>query len=127
MALEEVLRLRSPFPQVVRLTKRDVELSGQVIPANQLVMLWLLSANHDERQFTDPERFDIRRSPNEQMAFGHGVHFCLGAPLARLEGRIAVDLLLSRFADIQITPEAGIEYYDNVFGAKSLPITVRWA
>ena len=74
-----------------------------------------------------PERFDIRRSPNEQMAFGHGVHFCLRAPLARLEGRIAVDLLLSRFADIRITPEAGIEYYDNVFGAKSLPITVRWA
>jgi cytochrome P450 len=61
------------------------------------------------------------------MAFGHGVHFCLGAPLARLEGEVAVDLLLSRLADIEITPEADIQDYDNAFGAKSLPIAVRWA
>jgi cytochrome P450 len=103
-ALEEVLRFRSPFPRMARFTTRHAELSGQVIPANQVMMLWLLSANHDERQFTDPERFDIHRYPNEQAAFGHGVHFCLGAPLARLEGKIAVDLLLTRFVDIEITP-----------------------
>ena len=125
-ALEEVLRFRSPFPQIARSTTRDVELSGHVIPSGQVVVLWLLSANHDKRHFADPERFDIRRHP-EQVAFGHGIHFCLGAPLARLEGRIAVDLLLRRFADILVTPEIPIEYYDNVFGAKSLPITVRRA
>jgi len=126
-ALEEVLRLRAPFPQIARVSTGDVELSGRTIPAGQLVLLWLLSANHDERRFADPERFDIRREPNEQLAFGHGVHFCLGAPLARLEGRIAVDLLLTRLADIEITPGIPIEYYPNVFGAKSLPLTVRWA
>ena len=126
-ALEEVLRFRPPFPQMARVTTADVELSGHAIPSGQLVLLWLLAANHDERQFADPERLAIHRNPNEQMAFGHGVHFCLGAPLARLEGKLAVDLLLSRLADIEITAGAEIEYYPNVFGAKSLPITVRWA
>jgi cytochrome P450 len=125
-ALEEVLRFRSPFPQIARSTTRDVEVAGHVIPSRQVVMLWLLSANHDERHFADPERFDVHRHP-EQVAFGHGIHFCLGAPLARLEGRIAVDLLLRRFADIRVTPEVPIEYYDNVFGAKSLSLTVRRA
>ena len=126
-ALEEVLRSRSPFPQMARFTTRAVELSGQVIPANQLVMLWLLGANHDERQFPDPERFDIHRMPNEHLAFGHGIHFCLGAPLARLEGKIAVDVLLTRLADIQIAPTTTLQFYDNVFGPRSLPLTVRWA
>ena len=126
-ALEEVLRFRSPFPQMARFTTRDAEISGHTIPGQQLVLLWLLSANHDERQFPDPERFDIHRDPNEQVAFGHGIHFCLGAPLARLEGRIALDLLFDRFADIEITPGADIEYYPTVFGPKSMPVTVRWA
>jgi cytochrome P450 len=126
-ALEEVLRFRSPFPQMARFTTRDVELSGQVIPANRLVMLWLLAANHDERQFPDAEHFDIHRSPNEHVAFGHGIHFCLGAPLARLEGKIAVDVLLTRLADIQIARAAPLQFYDNVFGPRSLPLTVRWA
>ena len=125
-ALEEVLRFRSPFPQVGRSTTRDVEVAGHVIPAGQVVLLWLLSANHDERHFSDAERFDVRRRP-DHVAFGHGIHFCLGAPLARLEGRIAIDLLLRRFADIQVTPGMPIEYYDNVFGARSLSITVRRA
>ena len=72
-------------------------------------------------------RFDVRRCGNDQLAFGHGVHFCLGAPLARLEGRIGEDLLLTRLADIELTPGAALEYYPTVFGAKSLPLTVRWA
>ena len=126
-ALEEVLRVRSPFHQVARVTKQEVTVGGQVIPARQLVLPWLLSANHDERQFAEPERFDIHRAPNEHVAFGHGVHFCLGAPLARLEGKIALGLLLDRLSDIEITPGADIEYYPNVFGTRSLPLTVRWA
>lgn len=112
---------------MARFTTRDVELAGQVIPANQLVMLWLLAANHDDRQFPDPERFDIHRTPNEHLVFGHGIHFCLGAPLARLEGKIAVDVLLTRLADIQITRTTTLQFYDNVFGPRSLPLTVRWA
>jgi cytochrome P450 len=126
-ALEEVLRVRSPFHQVARVTKQEVTVCGQVIPAHQLVLPWLLSANHDERQFAEPERFDIHRAPNEHVAFGHGVHFCLGAPLARLEGKVALGLLLDRLADIEITPGVEIEYYPNVFGARSLPLSVRWA
>src|SRR5262245_12151085 len=126
-ALEEVLRFRSPFPQIARYTRQGVELSGQHIPAGQPVLLWLLSANHDAQRFPDPDRFDIHRHPNDQLAFGHGVHFCLGAPLARLEGRIAVDMLLTRLADIQIAPGTEIPFYENVFGPRSLPLTVRWA
>src|SRR5262245_49947125 len=126
-ALEEVLRNRSPFPQIARSTTRQVEIEGQSIPEKQVVILWLLSANHDERRFPDPERFDIHREPNEQLAFGHGIHFCLGAPLARLEGKIAVDRLLTRFADIRIAAGTEVEYYDNVFGPRSLPIEVRRA
>ena len=126
-ALEEVLRFRSPFPQIARYTTREVELSGQVLPANQLVLIWLLAANHDERQFPDPERFDIHRTPNEHVSFGHGIHFCLGAPLARLEGKIAVDVLLTRLADIQITRTSPLQSYDSVFEPRSLPLTVRWA
>ena len=126
LALEEVLRVRSPFPQMARYTTQTAELSGQPIPSNRLVMLWLLSANHDEQQFPDAERFDIHRTPNEHLAFGHGIHFCLGAPLARLEGRIALDVLLTRLADIEVTPGAA-EFYDNVFGPRALPLTVRWA
>ena len=57
------------------MTKQEVAVCGQVIPARQLVLPWLLSANHDERQFAEPDRFDIRRAPNEHVAFGHGVHF----------------------------------------------------
>src|SRR5262245_14119667 len=126
-ALEEVLRYRSPFPQIGRFTTRQVEIEGQSLPEKQVVILWLLSANHDERRFPDPERFDIHREPNEQLAFGHGIHFCLGAPLARLEGKIAVDRLLTRFADIRIAAGTEVEYYDNVFGPRSLPIEVRRA
>ena len=124
-ALEEVLRYRSPFPQIARSTTREVEVAGQPVPEKQVVSLWLLSANHDERRFTDPERFDIHRSPNEQLAFGHGVHFCLGAPLARLEGKIAVERLLGRFADIRIASRGDVKYYDSVFGPRSLPVAVR--
>ncbi|HEV7733492.1 MAG TPA: cytochrome P450 [Candidatus Binatia bacterium] len=126
-ALEEVLRYRSPFPMMARVSTRDVEIAGTTIPVNQMVLVWLLGANHDERQFAEPERFDVHRASNDHVAFGHGIHFCMGAPLARLEGRIAVELLLTRLADIRITPGDPLEFYPTVFGAKALPLTVRWA
>src|SRR6185503_19274162 len=91
-AIEEVLRLRSPFVQVGRATVRAVDVGGVEIPADVLVLPWLLSANHDPAAHREPERFDLRRGlgGGAQLAFGHGVHFCLGAPLARLEGRVAL-------------------------------------
>lgn len=122
-AVEEVLRYRSPILRTGRVTNVDVEIAGHTIPADKMVSPWLLSANHDERQFTDPERFDIHRDPNKQDAFGHGVHFCLGAPLARLEGRIAVTLLLETFADLEVVDVE--QYPQNFLGVKSLTMTAQ--
>src|SRR5436190_8356452 len=89
-AIEEVLRYRSPVQWMIRISRRDIEMHGQTIPAGKAVLPMLGSANHDAKQFLDPERFDIARNPNPHIAFGHGIHFCLGAALARLESRIAL-------------------------------------
>jgi cytochrome P450 len=127
-ALEEVLRYRSPFTQLGRVTMRETELSGTVIPPDVFVVAWLLSANRDEEVFADPDRFDIHRAPNDHLAFGHGIHFCLGAPLARLEAKIALNILLDRYAEIHIRPGAQIEFYPRgIFGARCIPLTVRHA
>src|SRR5581483_4284171 len=92
--VEEVLRYESPVQLLPRLTAREVELEGGKIPANATVFLLLASANRDERKFPEPDRFDVTRNPQDHVAFGYGIHYCLGAPLARLEGRIALDSLL---------------------------------
>ncbi|MGH8888102.1 MAG: cytochrome P450 [Egibacteraceae bacterium] len=127
-ALEEVLRYRSPFTLLGRVTTREAELSGEVVPPNVFVMAWLLSANRDERAFVDPDRFDLHRSPNHQIAFGHGIHFCLGAPLARLEAKIALNILLDRFTEIHVRPGAQLMFYPRgIFGARCVPVTVRHA
>jgi cytochrome P450 len=89
-AIEEVLRYRAPLQWVMRTPRRDVELHGQVVPAGKLVLPMIGSANRDPKQFCDPNHFDITRDPNPHVAFGHGIHACLGAPLARLEARIAL-------------------------------------
>lgn len=96
-AIEEVLRYRSPLQYTYRATRCDVEMRGRVIPAGQLVLAVIGSANRDPGQFADPGRFDIARDPNAHLAFGHGLHFCLGAALSRLEARIAIGDLLARF------------------------------
>src|SRR5207302_1965568 len=80
-AIEEVMRYRSPFQALFRMTKRDVEMHGQTILANMLVLVMVGSANRDPKQFRDANRFDITRDPNPHLGFGHGMHFCLGAPL----------------------------------------------
>src|SRR5262249_28717334 len=88
-ALEEGLRFRSPGQAMLRATVRDVELGGARIPAGQLVVAVVGSANRDPVRFPDADRFDPARDPNPHIAFGHGIHFCIGASLSRLEGRIA--------------------------------------
>lgn len=100
-AIEEVLRYRSPFQLVFRGTRREVELHGQRIPAGTLLFLMLGSANRDPKHFHDPDRFDITREPNPHLAFGHGIHFCLGAPLSRLEARIALADIFERLPNIE--------------------------
>jgi cytochrome P450 len=114
-AIEETLRYRSPVQLVIRIANDDVTLSEEKeggggreiekqeikIKKGQKIILFLGSANHDESVFTDPERFDITRKNLRHMAFGTGIHFCLGAPLARLEGQIALRTLLERFDNLQ--------------------------
>jgi cytochrome P450 len=95
-AIEEVLRYRSPVQWMPRTTRRDVEVHGRVIPAGKLVLPMIGSANRDPKQFRDAGRFDIGRDPNPHIAFGHGIHSCLGAPLARMEARIALTDFLER-------------------------------
>ncbi|MEU6270407.1 cytochrome P450 [Saccharopolyspora shandongensis] len=123
-AIEESLRYFSPFAAVSRATNREVELGGTVIPADQLLLLWIAAANRDPRQFTDPDAFNVRRDPNPQIGFGRGIHFCLGAPLARLEGRIALNIMLDRFPNLRTDPAEGPEFLPspNMTGVSKLPL-----
>ena len=95
--VEEALRYDSPVQVLYRHTTQEVELEGGTIPAGATVLLLLGSANRDERQFPEPDRFEIARNPQDHVGFGYGIHYCLGAPLARLEGRIALEALLFDF------------------------------
>lgn len=126
-AIEEVLRYRSPVQFMYRTAAANVTIRDQEIQRGQMVLAWIGSANRDEAQFPNPDHFDIRRTPNRHIAFGHGIHFCLGAPLARLEARIALTALLERFHDIKRVPGVPLEATgsDLVFGVKHLPITFR--
>ncbi|MGH3777489.1 MAG: cytochrome P450 [Pseudonocardiaceae bacterium] len=125
-AIEEVLRYRSSFTQVGRVTMVETELAGQIIPADAIVTPWLLSANRDEREFADPDRFDIHRGSNHHLAFGYGIHFCIGQLLARVEGRVAVGVLLDRYAEIRVAPGVPLEFYDRgIFAARNVPVVVR--
>jgi len=96
-AIEEVLRYRSPVQTMFRVAKKDARVGDHTIPAGQMVLLVIGAANRDPRRFDGAESFDVTRHPNAHIAFGHGIHFCVGAPLARLEARIALGLLLERW------------------------------
>jgi cytochrome P450 len=127
-AIEEVLRYRSSFTQVGRATMVETELGGHVVPVDVIVTPWLLSANRDEREFTDPDRFDIHRRDKHHLAFGHGIHFCIGQLLARVEARVAVGVLLDRYAEIRLAREAPLEFYERgIFAARNVPVVVRRA
>jgi cytochrome P450 len=128
--IDEVLRCRPPFLKIERVPTAPVEIAGQKVPENTMVYLWLLSANRDERVFPDPDRFLSGRPNAKQLAFGHGIHYCLGAPLARVEGQIALNLMLDRYADIRVDRGSELSYFDNrvnVFGLRRLPLSVRRA
>jgi cytochrome P450 len=104
-AIEEVLRYRSPLQWLMRTPRRDTEMHGEVIPAGQLVLAMVGSANRDPKQFHDADNFDITRNPNPHIAFGHGIHSCLGAALARMESRIALSELLARLKSFELASE----------------------
>jgi cytochrome P450 len=101
-AIEEILRFESPVQNMGRVTTAPVELHGETIPAGARVLLVIGAANRDPRVFPDPDRFDLARAPRRTLAFGEGIHHCLGAPLARLEARVALRLFLERVASHEV-------------------------
>jgi cytochrome P450 len=124
-AIEEVLRYRAVVHTLPRVATVDTVFDGQEIKAGDLVLPLFASANLDEAQFPDPERFDIWRTPNRHLGFGYGIHFCLGAPLARLEARIALGAMRERFPTIQRRRTIPLELKPSsfIYGLKHVPIT----
>jgi len=104
-AVEEALRYDSPIQGFFRWTNRDAEVAGTTIPAGQKVLVLYAAANRDPARFPDPDRFDIARDTSGHVAFGSGIHLCLGAPLARLEGRVALETFLARVRDVRPDPD----------------------
>ncbi|MCL5068894.1 MAG: cytochrome P450 [Thaumarchaeota archaeon] len=127
-AVEEVLRLSSPVKGMFRVCTKDTEIGGQKIRAGQSLMAWIGSANRDESIFKDASEFKIDRKPNPHIAFGHGIHMCLGAPLARLEARVALKLFSERFGDHELQIDRNLVQPMPSFiihGLKNLPVRVN--
>ena len=122
--VEEALRYYSPFSATVRRTTREVELAGQTIAEGELVVPLIASANRDERVFDAPDTFNIHRSPNPHLALGFGIHVCLGAHLARLEGRIVAEQLAERYSQVALVYPDTTSVGD-LGGPKELAIIVR--
>ncbi|MFF1343718.1 cytochrome P450, partial [Streptomyces sp. NPDC058290] len=128
-AVEEMLRHDGPVAAAAfRFAAEPLEIAGVRIPAGDSVMLSLAAASRDPEHFADPDRFDIRRAARGHLAFGHGIHHCLGAPLARVEGRIAVATLLRRLPDLALAtePDSLVRRPSTMLrGVVALP--VRWS
>jgi cytochrome P450 len=124
-AIEEVLRFEPPGQALARYVTKDVEFHGRTVPAGSALLFIVAAANRDERRYPDPERFDIRRNIGLQMTFGVGVHYCLGAALARLEGRVAMEEFLKRFPRWDVDwDSAKLAQTSTVRGWETLPITI---
>jgi len=124
-AFEEIVRWDSPAQGFQRTLTRPVELHGRRIPAGGRVLLLIGSANRDEREFPEPDAFRIERRPQRHLGFGHGIHYCIGAPLARLEGRIALERMVEMLGDWEVDSAAAARAYTARFllrGWERLPI-----
>jgi len=122
-AIEEVLRYRSPVQAMTRVPREDVELGGETLEAGDGVVVWLGAANRDDDRFPDADAFDPERSPSGHLGFGHGIHYCLGAPLARLEAKVALDELTDRLSDVEVA-DARLQPVRSsfIYGVESLPL-----
>jgi cytochrome P450 len=129
-AVEEFLRFASPVNiATIRFTTVPIRVGEVDIPARQLVMIALLGANRDSGQFPDPDQLDITRKPNAHLSFGYGTHYCVGAPLARLEAQVALGRLLAKFDQISLADDAGLESRNSTLmrGLKALPVLLGGA
>lgn len=126
-AIEEVLRTLSPSAALSRRNTVEVEIAGVRIPKDSMILPWPAAANRDPRKFDRPEDFDITRSPNPHLGFGHGVHYCIGSHLAKLEGRIALDRLMDRFDKLFVDPTNPPVFFptQDLIGVRSLPVQTR--
>jgi len=125
-AVDEMLRWDAPSQYQGRTAARDVEIHGVTIPAGDRVILLTGSANHDERAYDDPERFDVLREIDHPVSFGFGIHLCLGAHLARLETRVAFEEILARFPRFAVDGERAVRHaHSNVRGLSHLPVLVH--
>ena len=122
-AIEELLRFETPAPHAARYVAQDVEIHGQTVPEGSIMMLLPASANHDDRRFPDGDTFDIHRSDGKPLTFGYGIHLCLGAALARLEGRVALEEVLNRFPTWEVDMDrATLAPTSTVRGWETLPV-----
>jgi cytochrome P450 len=124
-AIEELLRYESPGPQIARYMPEPAELYGQTVPEDSVMMFIVSAANRDERRWENADKFDIHRKVGQHLAFGYGIHYCLGAALARLEGRIALDEMLNRFPEWDVDmSRARIAPTSTVRGFETLPVVL---
>jgi cytochrome P450 len=124
--IEEVLRVASPIHAMYRTANEDVELGGARIRKGDRLQIAYISANHDEQRFEEPLRFDIHRT-TAHLAFGHGIHFCIGAPLARLEGRIALEVLTQRLPSLRLVPDQKLSYFPSATARRLESLELAWA
>jgi cytochrome P450 len=124
--IEEMLRYESPAQALLRQATSETIIAGSTIPAGSGIMILYGSANRDERKFPNPDTFDVTRNPQEHLAFGFGIHYCIGAPLARLEARVALAAFVRRFPQVRIR-EQRTQWIDSfvVRGPKSLPLELQ--
>ncbi len=124
-AIEELLRFETPAPHMSRYVAEDVELHGQTVSEGSIVMMLPAAANHDDRRFPDGDTFDIHRDQGKPLTFGFGIHLCLGSALARLEGRVALDEILTRFPTWDVDLDrAELAPTSTVRGWETLPVTI---
>jgi len=126
-AIEEMLRYDGPVQATVRFTNQPVHLGGTELPAKAFALMIVAAANRDPVQFKNPEKFDITREPNDHVAFGEGIHFCIGAALARMEATVAFEAMLTRFPRLRLKdPETKPVYKGSYFlrGLETLPLAI---
>jgi cytochrome P450 len=127
-AIEEMLRYDGPVQSTARFPKATANVGGREIPSGTIAFVILAAANRDPAKFAEPEKFDITRDPNDHVAFGEGIHFCIGAPLARLEAAIAFGATLDRFSHLSLRDPAFTPTYKGSYilrGLESLPMAVE--
>ena len=125
-AIEEVLRFRSPVQSIYRVAKKDTVINGTTVPAGSIIVPWIGSANRDESIFSNADQFDIHRKENRHIAFGEGIHYCLGAPLARLESKVALEMLLKEYDSIKVDRSIPMIPQNStiVYGLRELTVKV---